>query len=49
MWASAGQGPSSNSPKQWKSDGRVNIYNSVSARLTLTKSKKEKIIESAAI
>ena len=39
--ASAGQGPSSSSPKQWKSDGRVKIYNSVSARLPLTKSKKK--------
>ena len=29
MWASAGPGPSSNSPKQCKSDGRV-IYNFVS-------------------
>ena len=41
MWASAGQGPSSSSPKQWKSDGRVEIYNSVSARLPLTKSKEK--------
>ena len=40
MWASAGPGPSSSSPKQWKSDGRVKIYNSVSARSPLTKSKK---------
>ena len=23
MWSSAGAGPSSSSPKQWKSDGRV--------------------------
>ena len=30
MWASAGQGPSSSSPKQCKLDGRVKIYNSVS-------------------
>ena len=49
MWASAGPGPSSSSPKQWKSDGSVKIYNSVSARSPLTKSKKERIIESAAI
>ena len=49
MWASAGPGPSSSSPKQRKSDGRVKIYNSVSARSPLTKSKKEKIIESTAI
>ena len=35
MWASAGPGPSSSSPKQWKSDGRVKIYNSVSARAAL--------------
>ena len=48
MWASAGQGPSSSSPKQWKLDGRVKIYNSVSARSPLTKS-KEKKIESTAI
>ena len=43
MWASAGPGPSSSSPKQWKSDGRVKIYNSVSARSPLTKSKKKKL------
>ena len=52
MWASAGPGPSSSSPKtveDWKSDGRNRIYNSVSARLPLAKFKKEKIIESAAI
>ena len=49
MWASACPGPSSTSPKQCKSDGHVKIYNSVSARSPLTKSKKEKIIESAAI
>ena len=48
MWASAGPGPSSSSPKQWKSDGRVKIDNFVSARLPLTKSKKKKIIESTA-
>ena len=48
MWASAGPGPSSSSPKQWKSDGRVKIYNSVSARSPLTKSKGKKIIESTA-
>ena len=49
MWASAGQGPSPSSPKQCKLDGRVKIYISVSARSPLTKSKKKKIIESAAI
>ena len=49
IWASVGQGLSSSSPKQWKSDGSVKIYNSFSARSPLTKSKKEKIIESAAI
>ena len=49
MWAIAGQGPSSSSPKQWKSDGCVKIYNSASARLPLTKSKKTKSIESTAI
>ena len=35
-----GTGPSSSSPKQWKSFGCVKIYNSVSARSPLTKSKK---------
>ena len=49
MWASAGQGLSSSSPKQRKSDGRVKIYNFVSARSPLTKSKRKNIIESAAI
>ena len=49
MWASAGQGLSLSSQKQCKSDGRVKIHNSVIARLPLTKSKEEKIIESAAI
>ena len=48
IWASAGQGPSSSSPKQCKLDGRVKISNSVSARSPLTNPKK-KIIESAAI
>ena len=43
MWASAGPGPSSSSPKQCKSDGRVKIYNSVSARSPLTKSKSAAI------
>ena len=43
MWASAGPGPSSSSPKQWKSDGRVKIYNFVSARSPLTKFKKKKL------
>ena len=38
LWASAGQVPSSSSPKQWKLDGHVKIYNSVSARSPLTKS-----------
>ena len=42
MWASAGQGQSSSSPKQWKSDSCAKIYNSVSARLPLTKSKINK-------
>ena len=41
MWASASQGLSSISPKQWKSDGHVKIYNSVSVRLPQTKSKKK--------
>ena len=27
MWANAGQGPSSSSPKQWKSDGCIKMYN----------------------
>ena len=48
MSASAGPGPTSSSPKQCKSDGRVKIYNSVIARSPLTKSKKRKIIESTA-
>ena len=39
MWASAGQGPISSSPKQWRRDGCVKIYNSVSARSPLKKSK----------
>ena len=39
--ASAGKGPSPSSPKQWKSDGHVNIYNFVSARSPLMKSKKK--------
>ena len=43
MWASAGPGPSSSTPKQWKSDGRVKINNSVSTTSPLTKSKKRKI------
>ena len=43
--ASVGPGLSSSSPRQWESDGRVKIYNSVSARSPLTKSKKEKIRE----
>ena len=51
IWASAGPGPSSSSPKQWKSDGSIKIFNSVSARspLTISKPEKKKIIESAAI
>ena len=49
MWESAGPGPSSSSPKQWKSDCRVKIYNSVSARAPLTKSKNRKNMESAGI
>ena len=48
FWASAGQGPSSSSPKQCNLDGRVKISNSVSARSPLTNPRK-KIIESAAI
>ena len=40
MWASAGPGLSSSSPKQWKSDGHVMIYKFVSTRSTLTKSKE---------
>ena len=42
MWASAGQGPSSSSPKQCKLDGCVTICNSVNARSPVTKSKKKK-------
>ena len=43
MWASVGPGPMARAgvqvltSKQWKSDGRVKIYNSVSTRLPLTK------------
>ena len=44
MWPSAGQGPISSSPKQWKSDGCVKIYNS-----PLTKSTREKNREGTAI
>ena len=47
MWASARQGLSSSSPKQWKSDGRVKIYNSVSTSLPQTKSKKKNYRESS--
>ena len=46
MWASAGPGPSSSSPKQWKSDGRVKIYNSVSATDEIQEEEK---LETAAI
>ena len=49
IWARAGPGPSSSSPKQWKSDVRLKIYNSASARSPLTKSKKENIIARAAL
>ena len=49
MRASAGPGPISSSPKQWKLDGSVKIYNSLGARSPLTKSTNEKIIKSAAI
>ena len=41
MCASVGQGPSSSPPKQWKLDGCVKIYNSVSTRSALTKSKQK--------
>ena len=47
MWASAGPGPSSSSPKQSKLDASVKIYNSVSARSPLTKSKKKNIESTA--
>ena len=40
---------SSKTVTQWKSDGLAKIYNSVSPRSPLTKSKKKNIIESAAI
>ena len=40
--ASAGQGPSSSSPKQWILDGCVTIYNSVSATLPLTNPREKK-------
>ena len=42
IWASVCQDPSSSSSKQWNLDGHVKIYNSVSARLPLTKSKRKK-------
>ena len=47
-----GPGPEfkfSKTVEDWKSDGRNKIYNSVSARLPLAKSKKGKIIVRAAI
>ena len=43
------QGPTPSAPKQWKSDVHVKSSNPVSAKSPLTKSKKKKIIESAAI
>ena len=43
--ASAGQGPSSSSPKQWILDGCVTIYNSVSATLPLTNPREKKYRE----
>ena len=49
MWASAGPGPSSSSPKQWKSDSSIKIYSSVRERLPLKKSKKKTNMESTAI
>ena len=45
VWTSVGKGPSSSSPKQCKLDGGFKIYNSVSARSPLTKSKKKKYSE----
>ena len=48
MWASAGPSLSSSSPKQWKSDGCVKIYNSVSTKLPRLNPRK-KIIESPAM
>ena len=44
-----GPGPEFISPKQCKSDRRVKIHNSVSARSPLKKSKREKILERAAL
>ena len=41
--------PGQSSPKQWKSDGRVKIDNSVSTKSPLTKYKKRNIIESSNI
>ena len=51
MWASAGPGPSSSSPKQCKSDGHVKawVYNSVSARSPLMKSKGKNYRECSSI
>ena len=45
LWASAGQGPNSSSPKQCKSDGCVKIDNSVRARLPLRKSNENQSAE----
>ena len=37
MWLSAGPGPSSGSPKQWKSDSHVKIYNSCERQIATNK------------
>ena len=53
MWLHYGRvlahGPTPSAPKWWKSDVYVKSYIPVRARLPLTKSKEEKLIESAAI
>ena len=43
IWAGAGPGSILSSPKQWKSDGLVKIYNSVSARSPLPNPRKKKL------
>ena len=50
MWVSAGQGPSSSSPKQCKLDSLVKIYNSVATdEIATDEIQEKKIIESTAI
>ena len=42
IWASAGPGPSSSSPKQWESDGCVKIYNSCQREISTDEIQEEK-------